>query len=83
MCEERSHGVSEFWRESVVHGLHFLNPCLRDRKQANTSAVALNVVASIELVIDAAVEAVGIQLPRQHRTRCSHDRSRSAAEGQS
>jgi hypothetical protein len=47
--EQRSHGVAEFRRKSVVHGLHFLNPCLRNRKQANTSAVALNVIASVEL----------------------------------
>ena len=62
--EKRADGIPKFRSESVVHGLHLLNPCLGDREQANAGAVALNIVASIDLVVDSAVEAVGIQLPR-------------------
>src|SRR5581483_6628844 len=67
--EHRADSIAKLRREPVVDRLHFLHPGLRDRKEPNACAVALYVVGAIKLVVDAAVEAVGIQLSRNTELR--------------
>ena len=62
--EDSSDSIAELGRKSVVDGLYFLNPCLRDRHQADACTVALDVIAAIELIIDSSREAVCVDLSR-------------------
>ena len=48
----------------LLTALYFLNPCLRDRHQADACTVALDVIAAIELIIDSSREAVCVDLSR-------------------
>jgi len=60
--EHRAHRVAELGSESVADLLHLLNVGVRDRDEADPGAVALGVVAAVQLVIDPAIEAVSVHL---------------------
>src|ERR1051326_2621284 len=62
--EDCSDGVSEFGSESVADLLHLLHVCIRDRDETNAGAIAFGVVTAIDLIINAAIEAVRIDLSR-------------------
>src|SRR5208283_238801 len=68
-------GAAEFRRETVRYGLYFAHVAVGNREQAQAVLVALRVRHTIELILYAIIEAVGVHHARdpQLRIRMSAD----------
>src|SRR5205807_1999449 len=62
--EHGPHRIAELRRKSVADHLDVRYVDIGNRNQADAGAVALRVVAAVDLVIDASVKPIGIDLAR-------------------